>query len=237
MLTDVIRQVPIDVGELGAIEITEASAANLCKPMSRGTAKRIRKSAAVESRVQESLHALNLLRGASSPVVARECLNEFSSAVRGRVWDLHMERAPPRDYQPQDAYEELLGSSVVGYGDPVSVAEGDSSKTVAFAREKLSWPARGHTARSLARFLPASTRLLFEGSQVDWVRLAKKAKAARRQAMVPKAHMDDGLRRSRSEYKHFVREAVDRGLLDLRLEVLEQVGLFCVKKKMVHRGS
>ena len=235
MMADIIRSESLDVGMLGAVEIPEAEAVDFCRRMSRGTAKRIRKNAAVDARVRESLTALNLLRGVSSPVVARDSLNEFSSAVRGRVRDLHMGRAPPRGYKPQEACDELLGCGVFGYDDHSSDAKGDSSNTVALAREKLSWPERGHIARNLARFLPASTRLQFEGTEADWVRPAKAAKAARRAEEVPRAHMDDGLRRNRSEYRRFVREAIERGLLDLRLKVLEQVGVFSVKKKMEHK--
>ena len=182
--------------------------------------------------VDEALWGLNYLHGESARSEAKS-LNEWSAyrsrriqaSVWSRVEDAALQALDHDGAQgPEGCLKHLLRGRSVYDSAP-------SSSVAPFESGRVALPTSLHGCPQLSSLLPAADRNLLEGFEQRLLRDPSEVESLIRDHGEPIVYMDATLGRSRKQYKQFVQECFEIGLVSYTTDCRSQLGIFFVSKK------
>ena len=183
---------------------------NGCKHLARATQQRVRRRLKVQEATCDTIRAINQLAGFDTPEV--ESVSDLrgpSAELYSDVRALHSAHAPApgNSFTPQEAFNELLGST------PSSYIDGDETSPVRpYSRELVSWPQEGNRPAPLPTNAPPDVlQRTSEGQRDAWTRQPLEAAQVRQGEGPPTLNGDTILKNDRDAYVGFVQGGLARG--------------------------
>ena len=170
---------------VGALMVPPGPAVPPRRGLSRRVRQRLLRAQRVQEAVADSMAALNLLGNfTAAPTNADTAL--FSEKVQTDLEQMHADNHPPPGFAVQEAACALLGSDASPY---VGGAD-DGSQVVPYARQWVSWPRQGASAKWLSHYMPADLWRQYDGTDRAWARPRSGVKARRKEEGAARLYHD-----------------------------------------------